>query len=102
LEAKTHAAWRDDALRSKGWTQGEAFMGLIGLLHALHLFLQFPLVKAFIAGAVGGAVVDYHVFLGFHRWNEFKQFDWNTATLRWVQGGVTTAVGITAYGKIVG
>jgi hypothetical protein len=74
---------------------------IVGVLHVAHVALQSAGMKAFLSGALGGAVVDYHAFLQFHCWNDFKNYAWSTASFRWLQGGIATAVGASALGALL-
>lgn len=63
-------------------------------------FLQQPLVKAAIEGALVGGAADIVAFRGFKSLHEAMAYSWGIAGWRWFQGavvGVGTYYGLSAF-----
>ena len=64
-----------------------------------------PLVLAAFHGALTGwasaAGTDYHAFTQWKSLDDAKQYNWNTALWRWLQGAVMGAVAGTGLGVLM-
>lgn len=55
----------------------------------------------FVTGVFGAMRVDYMAFKSWKSWHEAAIYDWRTASWRWLQGAVTSAVGGAPVGSLI-
>lgn len=63
-------------------------------------WLQMPIVRGAITGALAAAGADYMAFRSWKSWHDIVTYSWSTALFRWIQGAVTGALASLGLGVV--
>lgn len=58
------------------------------MIETLQSRLLLTLAQGLVAGIISAAAVDFDAFKRWKSWNEFQQYSWRIAMVRWAKGGV--------------
>ena len=67
----------------------------------LHAILTSRITAGALSGLLSGAAGDFMAFRAWKNWHDAVEYDWSTASWRWVQGAVIGAVTALGWGAAV-